>query len=134
PTPTAVFVRLRQHHPTVFYGVPTLYQSMLLSSELPAADEIKLRLCTSAGEALPADIGARWKAHFGIDILDGIGSTEMLHIYISNSPGDVQYGTTGHPLEGIELRLLDEDGVPVAAGDIGELHIKGPTSAAGYWA
>ncbi|AJP74186.1 4-hydroxybenzoate--CoA ligase [Sphingomonas hengshuiensis] len=134
PTPAAVFERLRAHQPTIFYGVPTLYQSMLLAEDLPTADELRLRICTSAGEALPADIGERWKARFGIDILDGIGSTEMLHIFLSNRPGDVKYGTTGHPLHGIALRLLDESGSEVAAGEIGELHIKGATSASGYWA
>lgn len=134
PTPAAVFARLRAHRPTVFFGVPTLYQSMLLSPDLPTREDLSLRLCTSAGEALPADIGERWNARFAIDILDGIGSTEMLHIYISNREGAVRYGTTGYPLDGIELRILDEDGVPVLSGEVGELHIKGPTSAAGYWA
>lgn len=133
PTPAAVFKRLREYQPTIFYGVPTLYQSMLRSEDLPSRDELSLRLCTSAGEALPADIGLRWKERFGIDIIDGIGSTEMLHIFLSNRPGDVSYGTTGFPLDGIELRLLDEIGEPVAQGEVGELHIKGATSAAGYW-
>jgi len=134
PTPSAVFERLRKFKPTIFYGVPTLYQSMLLSDDLPLHEELALRICTSAGEALPVEIGQRWKARFGIDILDGIGSTEMLHIFLSNRPDDVHYGTTGRPLEGIELKLVDEDGSPVPTGEVGELHIKGATSAAGYWA
>lgn len=134
PTPAAVFARLRAHRPTVFYGVPTLYNSMLASPDLPMAEASTLRLCTSAGEALPADLGERWRARFGIDILDGIGSTEMFHIFCSNRPGDVCYGTTGRPLDGFELAILDEAGAPVSVGEVGELHIKGPTAASGYWA
>jgi len=134
PTPAAVFARVRAHRPSVFYGVPTLYNSMLASPDLPVAELSALRLCTSAGEALPADLGERWQARFGMDILDGIGSTEMFHIYLSNRPGDVRYGSTGRALDGFELALLDEAGQPVARGEIGELHIKGPTAAAGYWA
>ena len=94
PTPAAVFARLAQHQPTIFYGVPTLYAALLASPMLPRANALALRRCVSAGEALPADIGKRWTAHFGVDILDGIGSTEMLHIFLSNRPGDVRYGTT----------------------------------------
>jgi len=133
PTPASVFARLRQHQPTVFYAVPTLYAALLASPELPKRDELRLRRCTSAGEALPEEIGKRWSAHFGVDILDGIGSTEMLHIFLSNRPGDVRYGTTGKPVPGYELRLTDEHGAPVAPGEQGELQISGPTSAAFYW-
>src|SRR4029453_11826928 len=98
PTPPAVFARLRQHKPTIFYGVPTLFAALLASPQLPARGELELRCCTSAGEALPAEIGKRWTAHFGVEILDGLGSTEMLHIFLSNRPGDVHYGTTGMPV------------------------------------
>ena len=133
PTPAAVFQRLRQHQPTVFCGVPTLYASMLAAAELPAAGDLALRLCTSAGEALPADLGRRFAAHFGVDILDGIGSTEMLHIFLSNRPGDVRYGTTGKPVAGYSLRLVDDHGNPVPPGELGELQISGPSSAACYW-
>lgn len=133
PTPAAVAERLRRHRPTIFYGVPTLYNSLLGSAELPRPDELALRICTSAGEALPPEVGLRWRERFGIDILDGIGSTEMLHIFLSNRPGDVRYGTTGRPVDGFELRLLDEAGQPVPPGEVGELHISGPTSAIGYW-
>ena len=87
PTPAAVFARLRKHQPTIFYGVPTLYAALLASPELPARGELRMRVCTSAGEALPADIGKRWTEHFGVEILDGLGSTEMLHIFLSNRPG-----------------------------------------------
>ncbi|AMR78075.1 benzoate-CoA ligase family protein [Cupriavidus nantongensis] len=133
PTPAAVFKRLCEHKPTVFCGVPTLFAGMLAAPELPARAQVALRVCTSAGEALPRDIGERFLAHFGCDILDGIGSTEMLHIFLSNRPGAVRYGTTGVPVPGYEIRLLDEQGQPCAAGEIGELYIKGPSAALMYW-
>jgi len=132
PTPDAVFARLQRHQPTVFGGVPTLYAAML-SAKLPARETVALRACISAGEALPRNIGERWKQHFGVDILDGIGSTEMLHIFLSNRPGEVCYGTTGLPVPGYQLRLLDEDGHSVAPGHIGELQVCGPTRAHAYW-
>ncbi len=133
PTPAAVFERLIRHQPTIFYGVPTLYAALLADPGLPAADQLALRRCTSAGEALPEDVGRRWRAHFGLDILDGIGSTEMLHIFLSNRPGDVRYGTTGKAVPGYELRLVGDDGAPVADGELGELQVRGPTAAAMYW-
>ena len=132
PTADAVFTRLRRHRPTVFGGVPTLYASMP-SAALPGRDELSLRACVSAGEALPRDVGERWARHFGVDILDGIGSTEMLHIFLSNRTGDVRYGTTGSAVPGYELRLIDDEGRPVPNGAIGELQIAGPTCAVGYW-
>lgn len=133
PTPEAVFARLRQHQPSIFYGVPTLYASMLASPNLPAAHELNLRRCASAGEALPEDIGRRWQRHFNVDILDGIGSTEMLHIFLSNQAGQVRYGTTGVPVPGYTVRVVDEHGQVVEPGQAGELHISGPTSAMTYW-
>ena len=133
PTPAAVFARLRKHQPTIFYGVPTLYAALLAVPELPARGELRMRICTSAGEALPADIGKRWTEHFGVEILDGLGSTEMLHIFLSNRPGSVRYGTSGHPVPGYELRIIGDDGRPVAPGEVGELQVNGPTSAMAYW-
>src|SRR5690606_36605828 len=133
PTPAAVFERLRRHQPTIFCSVPTAFAAMLASPELPKRGELKLRRCTSAGEALPEDIGRRWSEHFGIDILDGIGSTEMLHIFLSNRPGEVKYGTTGKPVPGYELRLVDDEGKVLGPGSTGELQIRGPTSAVLYW-
>ena len=133
PTPEAVFQRLRQHRPTIFYGVPTLIGAMLASPELPSPNEVSLRVATSAGEALPAELGRRWTEHFGSEVLDGIGSTEMLHIFMSNRPGEVRYGTTGKPVPGYEVRLVDEHGEEVAQGELGELQIKGPSSASQYW-
>jgi benzoate-CoA ligase len=133
PTPASVFQRLRSHRPTIFYGVPTLYAAMLASPELPARQEVSLRRCASAGEALPEEIGKRWSRHFGVDILDGIGSTEMLHIFLSNRPGSVRYGTTGQPVPGYEIRLVDDEGRAADPGVPGELQVAGPSAAAMYW-
>jgi benzoate-CoA ligase len=133
PTADAVFARLIHHRPTVFYGVPTLYASMMASSHLPTRSDVALRICTSAGEALPREIGERFRAHFGCDILDGIGSTEMLHIFLSNRPGEVEYGTTGRPVPGYEIELRDEAGHCVPDGEIGDLYIRGPSAAVMYW-
>jgi benzoate-CoA ligase len=134
PTPAAVFARLRTYRPSIFYGVPTLYAAMLASAELPRRDEFSLRCCVSAGEPLPEEIGKRWARHFGVDILDGIGSTEMLHIFLSNFPDAVKYGTTGKPVPGYDIRLLDDDGHVIgSSGEIGELQVRGPTSAIMYW-
>jgi len=134
PTPQATFKRLVEKKPTVFYGAPTGYGGMLASPDLPAKSQVALRLCSSAGEALPKDIGERWTKHFGCEIIDGIGSTEMLHVFLSNRPGDVRYGTTGKAVEGYELELRNEDGSVVTEHDqIGDLYIKGPSSALMYW-
>jgi benzoate-CoA ligase len=133
PTPAAVFKRLKEKKPTIFFGVPTLYAAMLASPDFPAREGLALRQCISAGEALPPQISKSWHDRTGIEILDGIGSTEMLHIFLSNRPGDLRYGTTGKPVPGYELRVVDEQGEPVKPGEIGELQIAGPTSAAYYW-
>jgi len=133
PTPAAVFARLRRHQPTIFYGVPTLYAALLASPDLPKRGELRMRRCTSAGEALPAEIGRRWTEHFGVEILDGLGSTEMLHIFLSNRPGEVRYGTSGMPVPGYDLKIVGDDGHPVPAGQVGELQISGPTAAMAYW-
>ncbi len=97
PTPDATFERWTRHQPTVFFGAPTGFAGMLASPRLPARSAVALRMCPSAGEALPAEIAQRFKDHFGCDIIDGIGSTEMLHIFLSNRPDDVRYGSTGKP-------------------------------------
>jgi benzoate-CoA ligase len=133
PTPASVFKRLVERKPTIFYGVPTLYAAMLASSDFPKRENLALRLCVSAGEALPPQIAKSWKEKTGLEILDGIGSTEMLHIFLSNRPDDLRYGTTGKPVPGYELRLVDERGEPVKQGEMGELQISGPTSATCYW-
>ncbi len=137
PTPDAVFKRWTAAdaatRPTVFFGAPTGFAGMLASPALPAREAVKLRMCSSAGEALPSEIGQRFERHFGVSIIDGIGSTEMLHIFISNRPGDVRYGTTGKPVEGYEVELRGEDGRPVADGEVGDLYIRGPSAALMYW-
>jgi benzoate-CoA ligase len=137
PTPEATFRRWRGEvggvKPTVFFGAPTGYAGMLASPALPARQDVALRLCSSAGEALPADIGQRFTAHFGVEIIDGIGSTEMLHIFLSNIPGRVRYGTTGWPVPGYDLELRGDDGRAVPDGDIGDLYVRGPSAALMYW-
>jgi benzoate-CoA ligase len=133
PTPQSVFKRLIEQRPSVFYGVPTLYAAMLAAPDLPPRSAVGLRVCVSAGEALPRDIGERFTAHFGCEILDGIGSTEMLHIFLSNRPGDVRYGTTGVPVPGYDVELRGEDGRAVPDGDVGDLYIRGPSAALMYW-
>jgi benzoate-CoA ligase len=131
PTPAAVRRRLADQAPTIFCGVPTLFASLLNDPDLTRPPA--LRVSTSAGEALPRDLGERWRERMGTDILDGIGSTEMLHVFISNRPGDVRYGTTGKVVPGYEVKIVDEHGVPVPAGGVGDLWVNGPTAAAGYW-
>ncbi len=137
PTPEATFKRWRGEvgglKPTVFFGAPTGFAGMLASPQLPARHEVSLRLTSSAGEALPADIGERFQRHFDVDIVDGIGSTEMLHIFLSNRPGDVRYGTTGWPVPGYDIELRGEGGGAVASGEPGDLYIRGPSAAMMYW-
>jgi benzoate-CoA ligase len=133
PTPADVFGVLTKYRPTIFCGVPTLFAALLAHAQRPKKSEVGVRVCTSAGEALPAEIGKRWTAEYGCEILDGIGSTEMLHIFLSNRPGEVRYGTTGKPVPGYELRIVGDDGRECGAGEIGELQIKGPSAALMYW-
>jgi benzoate-CoA ligase family protein len=130
PTPAAVMRVLHNHRPTVFCGVPTLFASILADPANGPAPG--LRLCTSAGEALPKHVGETWRERFGADICDGIGSTEMLHIFLSNRPGDVRYGTTGKVVPGYELRLTDDEGNPTDGAE-GLLWVRGETACAGYW-
>jgi len=134
PTPDAIFKRWTERKPTVFFGAPTGYAGMLASPALPPKEAVALRLCSSAGEALPREIGERFTAHYGCEVIDGIGSTEMLHIFISNRPGDVRYGTSGKPVPGYLIEIRDEAGRPIEApGKIGDLYIHGPSSALMYW-
>jgi benzoate-CoA ligase len=145
PKPQSVFECIQKYRPTVYFGIPTLYGQMLEYKEKqdrelgtkpdPNGDhEFKsVRICTSAGEALPPDIYSRWKERFGIDIIDGIGTTEMLHIFISNRPGDVRPGSTGKPVPGYELKLIDENNLDVPEGEIGMLLVKGGSAAQQYW-
>ncbi len=138
PTPDAVFKRWRgevgKMKPTVFFGAPTGFAGMLAAPDVPTVGEISLRLASSAGEALPAELGKKFTAKYGVEIIDGIGSTEMLHIFLSNVPGDVRYGTTGWPVPGYEIALRSETGGDVPDGEPGDLYIKGPSAALMYWA
>ena len=137
PTPDATFKRWLGEvggiKPTVFYGAPTGFAGMLAHPRLPARAQVTMRLVSSAGEALPAELGERFKRHFGVDIVDGIGSTEMLHIFLSNLPTKVRYGTTGWPVPGYEIELRNDDGSATADGEPGDLYIHGPSSAMMYW-
>ena len=134
PTPDVAAEIMDTHKPTVFCGVPTLYAAMVhYWEDGKALPDTTLRTCISAGEALPEEIGKKWFARWGVDILDGVGSTEMLHIFLSNRPDDVIYGTSGLPVPGYEVRLVDEDGADVGPGGVGELLVSGPSAADGYW-
>jgi benzoate-CoA ligase len=137
PTPEAVFKRwiggIANVKPTIFFGAPTGFAGMLASPNLPTQQQISLRLASTAGEALPADIGERFSKQYGIELIDGIGSTEMLHIYLSNLPGKVRYGTTGWPVPGYEIQLRGDDGQIVTDGEVGDLYINGPSAALMYW-
>jgi 4-hydroxybenzoate-CoA ligase len=134
PTPASMFSLMNRYNPTIFYGVPTLFSAMLNDQTLKAErGGTRLRICTSAGEALPESVGKAWKARFGVDILDGVGSTELLHIFLSNAPGDIKYGTSGRPVPGYQVRLVNEAGTEVADGEVGELLVDAPSAGEGYW-
>jgi 4-hydroxybenzoate-CoA ligase len=134
PTPQTVFETLRSYQPTMFYAVPTLYAAILADAECTRENgSQRLRLCFSAGEPLPVHVGQAWKARFGLDIVNGVGSTEMGHLYLTNLPDAVEYGTAGIPVKDYDLRLVDEGGREVADGELGELLVRGQTAAAGYW-
>ena len=134
PTPADVCDILNRLEPTIFYCVPTLYAALIAHVDQGKASiTAALRRCVSAGEALPEQVGRRWRELTGCDILDGVGSTEMLHIFLSNRPGEVVYGTSGLAVPGYEVRLVDEHGSEVAHGGIGELLVKGGSSASDYW-
>jgi 4-hydroxybenzoate-CoA ligase len=134
PTPDSVFEIIKNAQPSIFFGVPTLYAALLADKRATkGAGSEKLRLCVSAGEALPPHVGENWKRQVGFDILDGIGSTEMLHIFLSNSPKDLRYGTSGKPVPGYDAKIVAEDGKECGVDEIGELIIRGASAAEGYW-
>jgi len=134
PTPDDVFDIIRRHRPTLFFAVPTLYAAMLAHKRISAgAGSDRLRLCISAGEALPAHLGERWRALVGVDVLDGLGSTEMLQTFVSNRPGDICYGSSGKPVPGYDVKIVDENGNEQATGVVGELVVRGPSAGEGYW-
>ncbi|HEX9160093.1 MAG TPA: benzoate-CoA ligase family protein [Thermoanaerobaculia bacterium] len=134
PTPEAVFEQVRRHRPTLFFAVPTAFANMLGAMDSGAkADFSSVRLCVSAGEALPGAILERWRAHTGLDILDGIGSTEICHIFVSSRRGEIRPGSTGKPVGGYEVRLVDETGATVPRGEMGDLLVRGDSTMALYW-
>ena len=133
PAPDAVFEHVRQFQPTLFFTAPTLYAALLAHEDARTEDFASVRLCVSAAEALPAPVARRWKDRFGLEILDGIGSTEMLHIFISNRPGKVKLGSSGTPVPGYEARIVDEYDDPVPVGGAGDLLVSGRSAAPHYW-
>ncbi|HEY1473469.1 MAG TPA: benzoate-CoA ligase family protein [Pseudolabrys sp.] len=134
PSADSVFEMMRKHQPSIFSGVPSLYTALLAHADIgKRAGSDRLRLCVSAGESLPAHIGERWRDVVGVDVLDGIGSTELLQTFLSNRPGDIRYGSTGKPVPGYEARIIDEKGRELPADEMGELIIRGPSAAEGYW-
>ncbi len=134
PTPEVISRMFREHKPTVFFAVPVVYNLLLEHHRRGhKLDCTSLRLCISAGEALPAQLGEDWESTFGVEVLDGIGSTEMLHMFMSNHAGDVRYGSSGRLLKGYDARLLDQEGHPTPEGEVGNLWVKGQSAARGYW-
>ncbi len=133
PTPDGVAALLKQYPVTVFFGVPTFYGAFLNSPNAPKKDELKLRRCQSAGEALPEGIARAFHERYGVEISDGLGTTEMLHIFLTNKPGDNKYGTTGKAVPGYEIKLVGENGETVPRGEMGELYVRGATGAVMYW-
>jgi 4-hydroxybenzoate-CoA ligase len=134
PTPEAMFDLMQRHDVSLFYAVPSLYTALLSHPRMSRGMGSKrLRLCVSAGEAMPAAIGERWREVAGCDVLDGIGSTEMLQTFLSNQPGAIRYGSTGKPVAGYDLKIVDETGMELPDGEIGELLVRGPSAGEGYW-
>ncbi|ROR32463.1 benzoate-CoA ligase family protein [Inmirania thermothiophila] len=133
PTPQSTFEMIQRFRPTIYYGVPTLYAAQLAALDELAPDLSSVRVCVSAGEALPPEIFQRWKERTGLTILDGIGSTEALHIFISNRIDDVRLGTSGRLVPGYEARIVDEAGNEVPPGESGRLLIRGDSTARAYW-
>ena len=133
PAPEVIARIFAERKPTIFFGVPVVYNLLLEHHRQHALDCSSLRLCVSAGEALPAHLGEEWERTFGVQLLDGIGSTEMLHMFMSNHDHDLRYGSSGKLLQSYEARLVDENGAPTPDGNEGNLWIKGDSAALGYW-
>jgi len=133
PTPTVLFEQIRRHRPTILVNVPTMINQMVEHPEAAGQDLSSLRLATSAGEALPAPLYHRWRETFGVELLDGLGTAEMWHIFLSNLPGAVKPGTLGRAVPGFEIEVRDDDGAPLPDGEIGRLWVRGDSRALGYW-
>jgi benzoate-CoA ligase family protein len=133
PTPELLFAKIRAHRPTILVNVPTMIHHMVSHPEAAAQDLSSLRFALSAGEALPPPLYHRWKETFGVELLDGLGTAEMWHIFLSNHPEDVRPGTLGKAVPGFEVRVCDEEGRPLPPGEPGRLWVKGKSRAIGYW-
>jgi benzoate-CoA ligase len=133
PSPEAIFSTVETHRPTAFFSVPTLYNALVNAEGAKERDFSSVRVCLSAAEPLPPEVFRRFEETWGLPIFDGIGSTEMLHIYCSNAAGARKPGSSGRPVPGYELLIRGEDGQPVAPGEVGELLVKGDSALAGYW-
>ena len=133
PTPLGILETVRRFRPTLFFSVPTLYNAILNDPAAAAYDLSSIRLCVSAAEPLPPDTWRRWRDAFGLTILDGIGSTEMLHIFCANTPDALKPGSSGKPVPGYDLRVVDPHGSLVAPGEVGDLHVRGESAAPSYW-
>ena len=133
PTPDVLFEKIAEHRPTVMVNVPSAINQMLSHSDATSQDLSSLRFATSAGEALPETLYRRWKETFGVELLDGLGTAEMWHIFISNQLGDVRPGTLGRVVHGFEIKACDEDGVEVPPGEVGRLWVRGESLGLGYW-
>ena len=133
PAPDRALDAVERHRPTLLFSVPTLYNAMLATPEAKGRDLSSVRLCVSAAESLPAEIWRRWHDTYGLVILDGIGSTEMLHIFCSNTTGRLRPGSSGVAVPGYDLKLLGDEGEPVPQGETGTLYVRGDSALAGYW-
>jgi benzoate-CoA ligase family protein len=132
-TPETLFGHIRRHRPTILVNVPTMVNHMVGHPDAAAQDLSSLRFATSAGEALPAELYRRWKDTFGVELLDGLGTAEMWHIFITGRPGEVRPGTLGRVVDGFEIKAADDEGRPVPAGETGALWVKGRSRAIAYW-
>ena len=133
-TADLVYAVIHAARPTIFFGVPTLFAAMLAVPDAESRFDLSsLRFCVSAGEPLAAELYSRWRARFGTEIIDGLGSTEVLHMYVSSRPGRVKPGSSGYPVPGYEVKILDDAGNALGPNEVGDLHVKGPSTAIMYW-
>jgi len=133
PTPELIFELIARHRPSILINVPTMIAKMVSHPMATTQDLSSLRFSTSAGEALPEELYRSWKNAFNVELLDGLGTAEMWHVFITNRPGDVRAGTIGKPVDGFDVAICDPDGTPVPDGEIGQLWVRGESRAIGYW-
>ena len=133
PTPEILFEQIRRHRPSILINVPTMINKMVGHTAAAAQNLSSLRFATSAGEALPIPLYEQWRQTFGVELLDGLGTAEMWHVFVSNLPGAVRPGTLGRPIPGFDVRVCDDDGREVPTGEVGRLWVRGESRAIGYW-